>query len=323
MKGAYKISVSNSRVKYEFTVKRNITIIQGDSATGKTTLIKLIDTYYNVGKNSGIKLDCSKECIVLRGRDWERQLEDISDSIVFIDEGNRFVASEDFARAARNSDNYYVIITREDLKCLPYSVNEIYGVQKKGKTVQGQPTYNGMYRLYGELSLQKKINPTLVITEDSNAGFDFFSGVCEGIETRCISANGKSRMIEKIYPRPEERILLIADGAAYGSEMNETMRYMEQYHNYALYLPESFEWLILKSGILKSKELEGILNNPEQYIESKEYFSWERFFTCFLEKITEESNLVSKYNKNGKLDEFYKNKGNREKILNQIEKIDL
>lgn len=180
-----------------------------------------------------------------------------------------------------------------------------------------------MYRLYGELSLQKKINPTLVITEDSNAGFDFFSGVCEGIETRCISANGKSRMIEKIYPRPEERILLIADGAAYGSEMNETMRYMEQYHNYALYLPESFEWLILKSGILKSKELEGILNNPEQYIESKEYFSWERFFTCFLEKITEESNLVSKYNKNGKLDEFYKNKGNREKILNQIEKIDL
>ena len=35
MKGKYLISISNNKVKYEFSIKRNITVIQGDSATGK------------------------------------------------------------------------------------------------------------------------------------------------------------------------------------------------------------------------------------------------------------------------------------------------
>ena len=36
MKGKHKIVVKNNRLHYEFEIKRNITIIKGDSATGKT-----------------------------------------------------------------------------------------------------------------------------------------------------------------------------------------------------------------------------------------------------------------------------------------------
>ena len=39
MKGKYHIIVQNSRVKFEFDIKRNIIIVRCDSATGKTTLI--------------------------------------------------------------------------------------------------------------------------------------------------------------------------------------------------------------------------------------------------------------------------------------------
>ena len=42
MKGSYKIIVQNSNVRYEFEIRRNITIIKGDSATGKTTLVNMI-----------------------------------------------------------------------------------------------------------------------------------------------------------------------------------------------------------------------------------------------------------------------------------------
>lgn len=34
MKGKHKIIVSTKRLKYEFELQRNLTIIQGDSATG-------------------------------------------------------------------------------------------------------------------------------------------------------------------------------------------------------------------------------------------------------------------------------------------------
>ena len=45
MKGRHHIVVETRRLKYEFDIKRNITIIQGDSASGKTTLVSLLREY--------------------------------------------------------------------------------------------------------------------------------------------------------------------------------------------------------------------------------------------------------------------------------------
>ena len=49
----------------------------------------------------------------------------MKDSIVFIDEGNDFVMGDTFAAAIQKTDNYYVIVTRERIPSLPYSVEEI------------------------------------------------------------------------------------------------------------------------------------------------------------------------------------------------------
>lgn len=54
MKGSYRIVVQNSKVRYDFEIRRNITIIKGDSATGKTTLVEMIREYYEDGEESGI-----------------------------------------------------------------------------------------------------------------------------------------------------------------------------------------------------------------------------------------------------------------------------
>ena len=45
MKGSYHVMVQNNRLRYEFDIRRNITIIQGDSATGKTTLVQILSVY--------------------------------------------------------------------------------------------------------------------------------------------------------------------------------------------------------------------------------------------------------------------------------------
>lgn len=53
---------------------------------------------------------------------------------------------------------------------------------------------------------------------------------------------------------------------------------------FQLCLPESFEWMILKSGVVPMPEenLEGILQNPVDWIESRDFFSWENFFEDYL-----------------------------------------
>ena len=84
-----------------------------------------------------------------------------------------------------------------------------------------------------------------------------------------------------------EETCIIADGAAIGAEMNLLSNKIEEKQNVHLYLPESFEWLILNSDLLQDKEVLKILENPEDYIDSTEFFSWEQYFTILLIQKTE------------------------------------
>lgn len=255
------------------------------------------------------------------GRKWEVELSHIKDSVVFIDEHNDFIRSTDFARAIKESDNYYVIISRDSLHSLPYSVNEIYGFRSLGKTNKNEPVYNEQYRIYSKYGNNSRILPEKVITEDSNAGYEFFKHICDEFNIECISANGRDNIVKYIQ-NDGKRTLIIADGAAYGHSMRKTMDLISYNTNNIIYLPESFEWLILKANLFRSSDVDKILSNPSDYIESQDYFSWERYFTDLLYKISLADNRVPTYSKNGKLSEFYKNTVNSQKILNEMKLIE-
>ena len=62
MKGKHRIVVSTKRQKYEFELRRNLTILRGDSATGKTTLIEMIQDHENYPLGSPVELISDKKC---------------------------------------------------------------------------------------------------------------------------------------------------------------------------------------------------------------------------------------------------------------------
>ncbi|MCD8149144.1 MAG: Fis family transcriptional regulator [Clostridiales bacterium] len=150
MKGSYRVIVQNKRIRYDFEIRRNITIVRGDSATGKTALIDMVREYFENGAGSAVNLFCEKNCAVVEGRTWTGQLSEIKDSIVFIDEGNEFVMSDEFSNVIQKTDNYYVIVSREGIPSLPYSVDEIYGIRNSGKYGTLQRTYNEFYHIYSD-----------------------------------------------------------------------------------------------------------------------------------------------------------------------------
>lgn len=320
MKGKYHIVVQNEYLKYEFDLRRNLTIIKGDSATGKTTLIEMIQEFLINGEDSGISLSCEVECRVLTGNLWKGQLSEIKDSIVFIDEGNRFVVTKDFAEMVKNSNNYYVIVTRENIETLPVSVDEIYGIRSSGKYGSLNPVYHQLYRIYNfDKSERFPIKPEAVIVEDSNSGYDFFKNVSENSGITCISAKGKSNIYSIISRKKiEEDTVLIADGAAFGFQMNRLEYFVKTNKNIHLYLPESFEWLLLKSGVIRDVNLKEVLEQPSDYIESQDFFSWEQYFTSLLIEISRGSYL--EYSKK-KLNPNYLQGKIKNKILHVIEGI--
>lgn len=284
MKGSHRVIVETKKVKYDFTVKRNVTILTGDSGSGKTILIDMIREYRRYGSDSGVFLSCDCECRTIDDENWIRQMKEISGSIIFIDEGNRFLPSKEFAELVLKSDNYFVLAVREKLPMLPYSVNEIYGFRKSGKFYSAKQTYNEIYHLYGEISEKSQISPATVITEDSNSGYDFFAKLADQKKISCISANGKSNVIARLNSRKDKDgiCLVIVDGAAFGSEIRDVSEYLSANEGVVLFAPESFEWLLLSTNAIPNVNVSSILEHPEDFIDSSEYASWERYFTALL-----------------------------------------
>ncbi len=317
MKGKYKVIVRNNKLHYEFEIKRNITIIQGDSATGKTTLINMLRQAENLGESSGVDVLSNVPCRILEGVSWKLILQNTAGTIFFIDEENAFINTEEFAAEVRGSDNYFVLITRENLYNLPYSVEEIYGLYASGRYQNTKKIYQQMYRIYSDIQ-KLPIKPELFIVEDSNSGYEFFKAVSDERNLECESAGGKSNIFSKIKNVKNREVCVIADGAAIGPEMNGLYEISHKKKNIHLYLPESFEWIVLKSGLIDDREIRKILETPELFIDSKKYFSWERFFTNLLIEKTKNSYL--QYRKSA-INKTYLHSKNKEKILNCIEAI--
>lgn len=307
MKGRYDVVLYNNKVHYHLTIKRNITILRGDSASGKSEFIRLLAQYNGSPKSSGISLICDRECIVLNEGNWKLYLETYRERIFFIDEGNDFLRTKEFADAVKGADNYFVIISRENFSNLPYSVDEIYGL-REGKYREAKRVYNEMYRIYGNLPDPQQ-KPEIVITEDSNSGNEFFELLFPG---KCISANGKSNIKRVLLEHMGESVLAVVDGAAFGPEMQDCMELTEVYP-VSIFAPESFEFLILESGLIEVPMT--VLEQTWDYADSVKYFSWEEFYTWYLSDISR--NEVYQYSKR-KLNNFFKTAGSIKRIGNVL-----
>lgn len=296
MKGAYEVTVKNNRVQYRFTIERNITILRGNSATGKTTLIGLISQFERNGNRSGVQLVCARNCIVLTSEFWRQKLDAAHNSLVFIDEDSDFILTQEFASAAKQSDCYFIIVSRATLPNLPYSVNEIYELRNVTRGYgKIRRLYTEFQRIYSERQMKSveadTFKPDCIIVEDSNSGYQFFQNVFKKSGIPVESANGNSGIFAVIQNQPlHANLLIIADGAAFGPYIEKTLAQQRKW-NIVLFLPESFEWMILSSGLIDGNETQKRLSHPVDYIESQKYFSWERFFTQYLTDATKDTYL--------------------------------
>lgn len=215
----------------------------------------------------------------------------------------------------RESGNYFVLVTRAPLKMLPYSIHEIYEIITDGKRTDIKESYHEFKEIYSNYPIVENNRIQNIVTEDSNSGYQFWRNVFK--ESNVISSKGNGNLIRRIKDLNAGDTLVIADGAAFGSLMESCMSFLQTQTNrrISLWLPESFEYLVLKSSVIKSERLMQILENVPEYVESEKYESWERFFTELLVTLTADG--VEKYSKNT-LNEYYLQNWVVEKIKRQL-----
>lgn len=277
--------------------------------------------YLRIGKQSGYSVSTNTAYYVyIRdevGRDWKDALYPLKNTIIFIEENNDFIFTEEFASFVKKSGNYFVLVTRAPLKMLPYSIHEIYEIITDGKRTDIKESYHKFKEIYSNYPILENNKIQNVVTEDSNSGYQFWTKALVG--SKVISSNGNANIIKQVKNLEPGDTLVIADGAAFGSLIESCLSSFRVQTNrrISLWMPESFEYLILKSGVLRNEELISILNNVSQYVESEKYESWENFFTELLITLTADG--VERYSKNV-LNAYYLQEWIIEKIKGQMPK---
>lgn len=298
MRGAYKLIINNSKIKYELDIRHGINIIKGNSGTGKTTLYTLaLKVEDGVG---GYKSNYKDKIRVLTRRsDWYSVIQKSHNCFIFADETIPYIYSKEFASLAQNSDNYFIINTRRNLDCLVYSADAVYRLKAHYKEFK-----NTIENIYGDNQLDN-YKPDIVLCEDKNSGYEMFKEI---FNIHVESADGKDGITKFIENNIDKKIYAIADGSGFGNCVNEVLRLRDRgFTNFQIYLPRSFEYLVLNYSKF-SHSIQDELNNTENYCDTTEFKSWERYYTYLLEQVCMSYGFKyskSKLSANLKFDEMY------------------
>lgn len=319
MKGRHVINVVSRKASYTLKLERKVSVIKGNSGTGKSSFIRLISEYLEYGKNSGIKIKVDSSVslgVLTNSSEWERILDSVHDTILFIDEDVEYLYSEGFQKELWAADCYVVIVSRSGgFTGLPYSIFGIYEFVTEKK---GENTTTSMYELYEKE--YKDGDFCLVVTEDSNSGYEMAKYVLASDDTEVLSAGGNSSvysMLAKAW-HPNGDICVNVDGAAFGAYIEPILKYAEIKGNVMISAPESFEFVILNFSDVK-KYLSsdcGELIRTYDYCEGNEYGTWEKYYEKLLMRVTAD-HLGFVYNKR-KLNPWFLNSKCAEQYFNLI-----
>lgn len=278
MKGTYTFKIEDDYISYEFVLERQITILKGDSGTGKSSFVRMCEAV-STG-NKAIRCNYPDNIIVLRQartRDALNAYKTVRGCIFVCDENSAALfRSKRFAEFVKYSDNYFIIISRSGyLGMLSYSVNDIYilDLQNNGRLHKLESRYQ---------NTPQNLVPDLVITEDSSSGYQFFSN---SLNCDVISANGKSNIWKAVTNENAvgKTIFCIVDGASFGADIAHIMSLPREYGVY-IFAPESFEWLLLH---LKMYGVSSELIETYDYCDTKDYISWEDYYFKLIVRLGE------------------------------------
>lgn len=308
MKGKYYFRLQHKKKLYELEIKRNITVIQGDSGTGKTHLISLLSSYLDyklsgVGPGKNIIVNTNADIDILTNRDWSRGNVKYDNQVLFCDEGFAFLEDADFINFVKSSNCYFVFITREPLNQLAYSTDEIYGIKVSNNIEHLESVYNEQFSIYNHENINNWL-PDIILTEDSGSGLTFWKKVAKNKNIKCDSSDGNGNIKNYLSKfNSDKKLLVVADNAAFGSQIDRVKSYIDTCDNIKLVLPESFEFMILNSKIVYAEDLDDVLEHTYNFADSKKYISWEDYYYEYLKLITKNDKDIQYSKKN--LREFY------------------
>lgn len=259
-----EVHLKTRRCEYEFIITQKYNLLIGDSGTGKTELVNIVETY---------DLDNSAvQCSGYRFLKTDRRLSiddlyNFSDYIIFLDESSPLLHRKDAATILENSKNYFIIISRDvTLGFKSISVDCVYRMKTSGQ----YHTFEKAYTIPSEVF---RVNH--IVCEDSKSGMQFLQNVFDDTDVTITYAKasdidktgGKSKIKEYLHQFPTgSKLCLTFDKSAIGFEYPGILNSIKINKLKVCFI----DWDSFESYILNSDVFHVTVPEPEANYESKE-----------------------------------------------------
>jgi replication-associated recombination protein RarA len=140
MRSTVEVKIISGKATYAMVLRRKITLLQGDSGTGKTTINRLL--LQAETSSQAVRIQSPIAVVRASMRHWFEDVISPDEEVIFIDENMPFIKTEQFARAVMLSKSWFLIVSRDALPMLPYSYKEIYSLVRHGCTHTFQRVYD-------------------------------------------------------------------------------------------------------------------------------------------------------------------------------------
>lgn len=168
MTGKIDIELQTPLITYHMSLLRNITMIRGDSGSGKSYLCELLQQAIAGEEDIKVTLSQSVNYLVMPentldsrvSKSWSEIIQECQDTVIFIDETCDCWKSGIFSKIIQNTTNYYVIFSRGTHSDISYSVDSILYFDKTMSDI-GPHIYSKQIKLEPVFSHQ--ITPELIV----------------------------------------------------------------------------------------------------------------------------------------------------------------
>lgn len=248
-----KLSFKNINGTYEVYVNSKYTFIQGDSATGKSTMLR----------DAWDKNHTSKDCVNAASIEALEALIELQRTfVIFIDEDVFNHISKDTLSNMHTSCHCFVIVSRVVPSNIPLNYKDMYYLAIDSKE-KSKHVATPIYSDYSKL-----IRNVKYVCEDSGSGYQYYVYHLNNV----ISAYGNSNIKNLV----DNYTTVIADGAAFGGYIEDLKDVCD------LYLPISFEYLVCNNMHPKDQRC----SDPVSNWDISKYASLEQYYTALLYEFT-------------------------------------
>lgn len=267
-----EIKIKYRNYKLQLQLEHKVTVILGNSATGKSTIHKILtdgdvtftkkisDSRYNLAYLS--ISGALENAIDNHGKFKEYK-------IYLIDEG-RLEIDDKIAKAIQNSVNCYFVITSRNLfGKLNYDLQDVKEIETQTNGVSVLKDYIHTQKRHTE-ELRNIQDIQEIVIEDSGRAKIWFSELLVklNISIESPDKNGKEQVLNKVEDKllnTNGKILIIFDRCSFGICSKKFKGIIEKYGNQILILNnyKSWEYLILQSNMFKNMFISYDINIPK------------------------------------------------------------